>query len=390
MTHASSPQPRMARGVALFLTCSWMTAAAPSAAQSDAEPLVPRTNKPRVELVFVLDTTGSMAGLIDGAKRKVWAIASEVRRARQQPDVKIGLVAFRDRGDEYVTRVTPLTSNVDQVYADLMQLSADGGGDTPEDVNAGLRAALDEMPWSSGPGVLKLIFLVGDAPPHMNYPMATRWPELVTKAVGSNIYVNAVQCGQDADTTRVWKEIAHAAEGRYALIPQDGGVEVAIVTPFDADLAGLARELDRTYLDYGSAASRVERKAARAGAGSYAAKGPASTAADRAAFKASAGARASDDLVALADTEGGVDRALARVKPDELPDELRGKAADEQRVMVAKAMGSRAQLTVAIADLEKKRTAYLASKKGPGGGDAFDAEVIEMVKTQGAKAGLTY
>jgi Mg-chelatase subunit ChlD len=390
MTHASSPPRRSARGVALFLTCSWMTAAAPSAAQSDAEPLVPRTNKPRVELVFVLDTTGSMSGLIDGAKRKVWAIASEVRRAQQQPDVKIGLVAFRDQGDAYVTKVTPLTSNVDQVYGDLMQLSADGGGDTPEDVNAGLRAAIEQMPWSSGPGVLKLIFLVGDAPPHMDYPQAVLWPSLVKRAVLGNIYVNAVQCGQDADTTRVWKEIAHAAEGRYALIPQDGGVAVAVVTPFDADLAGLARELDRTYLDYGDSASRFQRKTARAGAGSYAASGPASTAADRAAFKASVSANASDDLVALADAAGGVDRALARVKPAELPDELRGKAVDEQRAILAKAVGSRAQLTAAIADLEKKRAAYLAAKRGPAGGDAFDAEVIEMVKTQGAKAGLTY
>ena len=32
--------------------------------------------KPVVEVAFVLDTTGSMGGLIEGAKRKIWSIAT--------------------------------------------------------------------------------------------------------------------------------------------------------------------------------------------------------------------------------------------------------------------------------------------------------------------------
>ena len=92
--------------------------------------LVP-TIKPQVEIVFAIDTTGSMGGLIDGAKRKIWAIANEVARANEKPDVKIGLVAFRDRGDAYVTQTTPLTNNLDAVYETLMALRADGGGDGP-------------------------------------------------------------------------------------------------------------------------------------------------------------------------------------------------------------------------------------------------------------------
>ena len=82
----------------------------------------------RLEMVFVLDTTGSMSGLIDGAKQKIWGIVNGVMR-ESHPSVRIGLVAYRDRGDEYLTQVLPLTDDLDKVYTTLMDYRADGGGD---------------------------------------------------------------------------------------------------------------------------------------------------------------------------------------------------------------------------------------------------------------------
>ena len=60
--------------------------------------------KPRIEVCFVLDTTGSMGGLIEGAKQKIWSIANEMISAKPTPELRLGLVAYRDRGDEYVTQ----------------------------------------------------------------------------------------------------------------------------------------------------------------------------------------------------------------------------------------------------------------------------------------------
>src|SRR5262249_32587260 len=85
--------------------------------------------KPKIEVVFALDTTGSMTGLIEGAKRKIWSIANQIVSGKPLPEVKIGLVAYRDRGDEYVTRLTPLTADIDAIYARLSELRAAGGGD---------------------------------------------------------------------------------------------------------------------------------------------------------------------------------------------------------------------------------------------------------------------
>src|SRR5688572_21744596 len=91
-------------------------------------------NPPRttLEMVFVLDTTGSMGGLLEGAKQKIWSIVNEVQQKQSRPSVRVGLIAYRDRTDAYVTQITPLTSDLDKVYSDLMDFEAAGGGDHPE------------------------------------------------------------------------------------------------------------------------------------------------------------------------------------------------------------------------------------------------------------------
>src|SRR5690349_22649734 len=99
------------------------------------------THPSRLEMVFVIDTTGSMNGLLDGAKQRIWGIVNGVMR-EQNTRVRIGLVAYRDRGDAYVTQVLPLTEDLDKVYMTLMDYQAAGGGDAPEDVRTALADSL--------------------------------------------------------------------------------------------------------------------------------------------------------------------------------------------------------------------------------------------------------
>src|SRR4051794_27017765 len=91
-----------------------------------------KPEKPRVEVVFCLDTTGSMGGLIEGAKQKIWSIANQIAGGKPTPDVKVGLVAYRDKGDEYVTKVFDLSDDLDAIHGHLKTFSAGGGGDAPE------------------------------------------------------------------------------------------------------------------------------------------------------------------------------------------------------------------------------------------------------------------
>ena len=134
--------------------------------------------KPRIEVCFVLDTTGSMGGLIEGAKQKIWSIANEMISAKPTPELKLGLIGYRDKGDDYVVKSFPMTDDIDSIYAHLRGFEADGGGDTPESVNEALAEAIEKMSWSQDRSVLKIIFLVGDAPPHLDYADGPKYPEL--------------------------------------------------------------------------------------------------------------------------------------------------------------------------------------------------------------------
>lgn len=86
------------------------------------------TAKPVVDVVFVLDSTGSMGELIAGAKEKIWSIANGIVGQKPTPTVRIGLLSYRDRGDAYVTKMFDLTEDIDTVFRNLRSFEAGGGG----------------------------------------------------------------------------------------------------------------------------------------------------------------------------------------------------------------------------------------------------------------------
>src|SRR5262245_48262817 len=208
---------------------------------------------PKIEVAFVLDTTSSMTGLSEGAKRKIWTIARHMVSGRPTPTIKLGLIGYRDRGDEYVTRTFDLTDDVDAIYGHLMEFRAVGGGDKRESVNQALNEAVRGLSWSRDSKTLRIVFLVGDAPPHMDYADDVKYPETAQLARRDGIIINAIQCGVDTQTTQIWQEIAAMADGAYVQIDQSGGM-TAISTPVDAELARLSAELSRTVVPYGNAA----------------------------------------------------------------------------------------------------------------------------------------
>ncbi len=185
------------------------------------------TAKPKIDVVFVLDTTGSMSGLIQTAKEKIWSIATTMASAQQAPEIRIGLVAYRDRGDSYVTKVVDLTTDLDSVYATLMDFEADGGNDTPESVNKALYDAVHNMSWSQGERAYQAIFLVGDAPPHMDYN-EVRYPEIIASALDKGIVVNTIQCGDMPMTVEPWTQIASLSHGKFFQVDQAGGAVASI------------------------------------------------------------------------------------------------------------------------------------------------------------------
>ncbi len=348
-----------------------------SAAEEPASP-------PRIEVAFVLDTTGSMASLIEGAKAKIWSIANRIATGAAAPDLKIGLVAYRDRGDEYVTRTFDLSADLDAVYRELTSYAAGGGGDGPEHVNAALHEAVFGLGWSSGTErILRVVFLVGDAPPHMDYDDGKDYREICVEAVRREIIVNTIRCGGSEETAVAWQDIAQRSEGTFTSIDQSGGV-LAIETPQDARLAELNGLLARSALAYGSAELRREEKEKAAEVASM----PAAAAADRVELTCCrAGAAGAHDLLEAV-RAGRVD--LEELSDEELPEELRGMTAEERRARLDQLEAERGKLLEEITRLAAERRAFLdeALKEAAGAEDAFDARVLAILREQARKKGI--
>ncbi len=349
------------------------------------------TARPKVDVVFVLDTTGSMTDLIQTAKEKIWSIATTMASAQQAPEIRIGLVAYRDRGDAYVTKVVDLSADLDSVYAALMDFEAEGGGDGPESVNKALYDAVHNMSWSQNEQAYQAIFLVGDAPPHMDYN-EVRYPEIVASALDKGIVVNTIQCGDIPVTVGPWTQIASLSHGEFFQVEQAGGA-VAFNTPFDKEIAELSAQLDDTRLYYGTEEEKEKMHGKVAATDKMHAGLSFASRARRAEFNASEGGRTNllgeNELVA-AIADGTVD--LDELDANALPESLRAMAPAEQEAFVAELSEKREDLQRQIRDLSAERGGYIAKKVDEAGGmkSSLDQKLYDAVKKQASEAGLEY
>jgi Mg-chelatase subunit ChlD len=346
----------------------------------------------RIEVVFVLDTTGSMSGLIQAAKEKIWSVASSLSSAESQPEIRVGLVGYRDRGDEYVTRVLDLSEDLDSMYAALMDFQANGGGDGPESVNQALYDAIHKISWSQTPNVYRVVFLVGDAPPHMDYPDDVKYPESLAAAAEKGILVNAIQCGQNPETTASWRQVAQLGYGEYFQVTQDGNA-VALKTPFDQKLAELSASLDSTRLYYGTAEERANKAHKIDATEKLHAGASVESRARRAAFNASKSGKA--NLIGAGDLVDDVSSGrldLDKVDRNSLPEVLKPMAPAGQRAFVEQKAELRSKLKKEIQELAAKRSEFLNKELEASGGakDSLDQQLYDVVRDQAGKKGLLY
>lgn len=349
---------------------------------------VPAVKKPKVEVVFCLDTTGSMGGLIEGAKQKIWAISNQIANGKPTPELKIGLVAYRDRGDNYITKVFDLSADLDAIHGHLKSFQAQGGGDAPESVNQALADSVNKIKWSTDKDTLRIIFLVGDAPPHMDYPDDTKYPETCKKAAGLGIIINTIQCGNDGECQKFWKDICVKAEGSYVQIAQDGGVAPVVSTPFDKRLGEINDELAKTTLVFGDARQQAADRGKLAAA-TGAALAPAAKA-ERAAFNAKYDQAAAFDLL---DNIKQKRVKLEDLKKDQLPKQLQGKTLDEQKKILTDLDQKRTTLNKECLELDKKRADFIAKKQtedAAKGKSGFDSQVLEILRNQAKKNNIKY
>jgi Mg-chelatase subunit ChlD len=204
-----------------------------------------------VDVVVMLDTSGSMENLLDATRARVWDVVNELGRMKPTPELRVGLVSFgTDKATEdqgFIIQHLDLTDELDDVYAELMGLTI--GGDT-ELVGRALNEALDGMSWSPEYNALRVVFVAGNESADQgveddDFRIAAR------AARDRDIIVNALYAGnRDQGIVEKWHEVAQAGEGNFSAIdPSTGSIQIA--APQDDLLLELNGRLNTTYVPYG-------------------------------------------------------------------------------------------------------------------------------------------
>jgi hypothetical protein len=159
-----------------------------------------------VDVAFILDSTGSMGEEIAAVKSTLQKVASTLFTSGVR--VRFGMVEYKDRTDRFVTRVYPFTSDVDAFASTIGGIAAAGGGDTPESVNEALHVGVTGLAWNDQ-AVTRVAFLIGDAPPHLDYPHDFDYAVDMREAAHRGIQVFTVAAsGMDDLGQIVWRQIA--------------------------------------------------------------------------------------------------------------------------------------------------------------------------------------
>ncbi|MDP6958752.1 MAG: hypothetical protein QF645_08060 [Planctomycetota bacterium] len=258
---------------------------------------------------------------------------------------------------------------------------AAGGGDAPENVRQALHDALSKIKWSSDEKTLKIIFLVGDAPAHLDYNDVPTIEELCLTAAKSDIIVNTIRCGRNQATGKLWQNISLLAEGKFFSIDASGGV-VAISTPYDKELGILSDNLGRTVVAYGSGRVRSGITFAESGAKSMAAP----MKADRIESKAYRKRLSMNDLV---DSIREKRVKLEDVKTKDLPEVMQKMTMSERKAYLEKKSKEREEVRKMILELSKKRQDFIKKAlENKGTRDSFDQVVEKALREQAAKKGI--
>lgn len=362
----------------------------PAAPIADSSAPAAEPAGPRVQLALLLDTSGSMDGLIDQARTQMWDVVNTFIAAKQDgktPHVEVALYEYGNDGlkseNHWVRRILPLTRDLDEVSQQLFALKTNGGS---EFCGAVIRDAVKDLAWDASPDTYKAIFIAGNEPFTQGPVKAL---ESCRAAATRGVVVNTIHCGDDVTGQQEgWKDGAVAADGKYMIIDSNQAI-VRVDAPQDAEILRLNEALNGTYLAYGKLgeANATKQKAQDANAVQAAPE----VAAKRAATKASANYYNRNwDLV---DASKEKDFDLSKVDVADLPEDMKKMTPEERAAHVRKKSGERAELQAKILELNKERDAFVARKRqemAAAGDDTLDAAVVKAVREQASKKKITF
>lgn len=207
-----------------------------------------------LDLVFLVDETGSMGPYIMTVQQNILRILETISSLKLCRRLQVGLVRYRDHPPQdtsYVTRVHALTENFDHVRKAVCEMEANGGGDAPEAVTDGLHDLLN-LNWRQGS--VRTVVWIGDAPPHgvcpsrdgfpQGCPCGRHWQVQAEACREMGIVIHAVGAGHLGveGTEEVFRTVAATTRGHFVSLDR-----APLLIPLITGVA--AQDLDRQRVE---------------------------------------------------------------------------------------------------------------------------------------------
>jgi hypothetical protein len=356
---------------------------------ANAKSLQGEATQPRqIDVVIALDVSGSMDGLIDSAKQRLWDIVSELGRAQPQPELRMAILSYGnpEYGSEsgFVRVDLPFTDDLDAVNKTLFQFTTNGGD---EYVARVVNTALNKLTWSSEPGALRVLFVAGNEGAYQDPQIPVL---LATEAAASRgIIVNTIYCGSENDGDALgWRQVAASTNGIFASINQDAAAVANIPTPMDEQLTALNEELNDTYVAYGQTGIASRENQIEQDKNTAEMSLPAM--ASRTAAKASPLYKSESwDLIDA--VESG--KSLEDVADKDLPDVMRQMEAEERAIFIEQKSKKRDEIQGRIQALAGERRDYIQeerSRLAEDGEKGLDQVIQEGLQALAEEKGFTF
>lgn len=328
----------------------------------------PVTNKTKIQVAILLDTSGSMQGLIEQAKSRLWNIVNTLTTLKfkgETPEIEISIYEYGSYnlyGGEFIRQITPLTVDLDLISKELFALTTSG---SEEYCGTVIRKAVKEQEWGRNESDMKLIYIAGN---EIFTQGSVPYKTAIAEAVKGNIFVNTIHCGdQEIGIRDFWQDAAIHGKGKFFNIDANA-ITRQIKTPFDPQIILCNDKLNDTYISYGAIGQ--ERKINQVIQDKNANAISSANYTERAVSKSKAVYKnTSWDLVDKMKEDKNI---LSSIRKEELPKELNGKSNEEIKKIITQKEKERTILQKEIAELAVKRQAYIENELKKEGGDSRD------------------
>jgi hypothetical protein len=175
-----------------------------------------------LDLMFVIDTTGSMGDELSYLQTELEDVIKRVKNGNAQIPTRLSVNFYRDYGDEYVVLPHEFTEDIPKAIEILKGQSASGGGDIPEKLDEALMNAVFEHKWNEDS--VKLMFVVLDAPCHDDDESVAFFKEAMVGAAVQGIrIVPVMSSGADLNAEFLLRSLAISTGGTFTFLTDDSG-----------------------------------------------------------------------------------------------------------------------------------------------------------------------